>query len=105
MSGAFWLGYFTVPLLLLGICLVWGAYSIASNLWNKIHVAWCVKVPLAKDKARVDIVDGKLEIDSSDSYVTSANLIRDALLESPKLYSMHGLGWRIMLVRDIRDKK
>jgi hypothetical protein len=105
MNGAFWLGYFTVPLLLLSFLVLWGAYSAASWLWNKLHIAWCAKVTLAKNKARPPFLEGTEGPPVKVEYLDAANVIRNALLESPKLYSMQGLGWHILLVRDSKGEK
>lgn len=90
----FWLGLAVIPALLAVGLILWILYSFATWCWEKIHVALLSKVELAKNRVN------PFGEDKDPEFLDSANLIRDALLKSPRVRIARGLGWYVLIVRD-----
>lgn len=86
--------------LALALGLAWLLVSVARHLWAKTHFALMDTVTLSPNRTRIRL-KGEPE-DVRPEHLESANLIRDALLESPRLFTLAGLGWRLALVRESR---
>lgn len=99
-------GLATLPIALGGLALAiavsWLLVAVARHLWGKTHYSLMLSVKIAKNRARL-----RLKGDPPDDrpeYLDAANKFRDALLESPRMHTFAGLGWRVVLVRDSRTE-
>lgn len=68
--------------------------AVGRHLWAKTHLSIIDTIPLRRN--RVDPFDD----DNRPEYLDAANTFRDALLASPRLHTLTGLGWMVILVRD-----
>lgn len=104
MSDFSW-GVLTAFLLAGGLALALGlAYllvALARHLWAKTHYALMDSVDIAPN--RQNPYRGAAQ--DKPEYLDSANKIRDALLESPRMYTVAGLGWRAVIVRETTTKE
>lgn len=98
-------GIMTLPLALGALALAagitWLLIAVARHLWAKTHYALMDTVKLRRNLARIRL-NGEPE-DDRPEYLDAANKFRDALLESPRMYTLGGLGWRLVLVRESRS--
>lgn len=102
--SAYWWGVLSPFILIAALGLLFGlVYLLATAghwLWMQAHEKMIQRV-----KLRINAVSNPYEdADERPDYEDSANKFRDALLDSPRLYSVAGLGWRIMLVREYKEK-
>ncbi len=88
--------------LALAVAVAWLLVALARHIWAKTHWALMTTVKLPKNPYRLRL-KGDPE-DDRPEYIVAANKFRDALLESPKLHTFAGLGWRLILVRDSRSE-
>lgn len=102
MTPDYWIGLFSLPAFAAAACIVWALLSSATWAWNKLHVRLLAKVSLPANPVRVRL-RGTPAPEPRPKYEDAANKIRDALLRSPRLYSALGLGWYVVLVRDIKE--
>ena len=106
MTDYVW-GILTLPLALGALALAVGAawllIAVARFLWGKTHDVLLSTVKLRPNLARIRL-KGEPE-DDRPEYLDAANTFRDALLESPRLHTVAGLGWRVLLVREARTVK
>lgn len=94
----FWLGVLTPFIILAAAAVVAGLGALAVKLWALVDATLVLDVvKLRPNRFNPFKKDGRPE------YLESANLIRDTLLESPRLYVLNGLGWTIAIVRKHRD--
>lgn len=104
MTDFVW-GVLTPFLALGGLALAAGAawflIAAARHLWGQAHYALMGVTKLRPNRARA-IFKGEPE-DDRPEYLDAANRFRDALLQSPRMYTVAGLGWRAVLVRETRD--
>lgn len=82
----YWLGVLT-PIVVVGAALcLWSLFSLSLSLWSKVHFSLSPLVDLPPDK------DGE-EV---------ANILKTAIMRSGRAYHFFGLGWNLILVREIR---
>lgn len=93
------IGLATLPALAAALLILWILAGIGRKAWSLVDEAVIRKVELARNKVRV------FEQDDNPEYLTSANVLRDALLASPKLYAVRGFGWVLIAVRNTRQPK
>jgi hypothetical protein len=100
-------GVLTSFLALAGFALaIGGAYFLAAAaryIWGEAHYALMARVDIKKNRPVLRL-KGEPE-DEKPEYWDAATELRDALLESPRMYSGAGLGWRVLLVREARDEE
>lgn len=86
--------------LALAVGVAWLLIAVARHLWAKTHYALMDTVKLRPNLARIQF-KGEPE-DDRPEYLDAANKFRDALLQSPRMYTLGGLGWRLVFVRESR---
>lgn len=99
-------GLATLPIAIGGLAIAVGLgyllISVARHLWGKTHYSLMLTVKVAKNRARFRLKGSPP--DDRPEYWDAANKFRDALLESPKMHSFAGLGWRVIVVRESRTE-
>lgn len=75
-------------------------FAIARHVWGMAHYALMGTTKLARNRSRLHLRGEPA--DDSPEHLDAANQVRDALLESPRLHTFAGLGWRLVLFRDTR---
>ena len=105
MTDYVW-GIFTPFIAIGGLALALGAawllVAAARILWSKVDYAFMSKVTLRRNRVALRF-KGEPE-DDRPEYLEAANKFRDALLQSPKVYTLLGFSWRILIVREIHDE-
>lgn len=86
--------------LVLAAGLAWLLVAVARHLWAKTHLWLMETFKLRTNHVRIRL-KGEPE-DDRPEYLEAANKFRDALLESPRMYTLAGLGWRLVFVREMR---
>jgi hypothetical protein len=96
----YWLGVLTPFALIAGLAIAlaaaWALLPLAHYLNSKIQVAMFAKVKIAPNLARSPFS----EPDDKPEYYDKATAFRDALLNSPKMFSIRALGHTVLIVRD-----
>lgn len=95
--------FLSLAALALAVGVSWLLVACARHLWGRTHYSLMMTVKIAKNRARL-----RLKGDPPDErpeYLDAANKFRDALLESPRMTTFAGLGWRVLLVRDSRTER
>lgn len=95
----YWLGVLTPFIVIGGIGLLALVFALVVWLWSRIDWHLMARTDLAPDLRSFND-----PADKPRTHVTAANKIPNALLESPRLYSIYGLGWIVVLVRNSRQK-
>lgn len=93
----FWIGLAVIPALAATFLLLQVLYAVSTWAWRRLHMAML---------ARIDLAPDPFDLKNPDKGVThrkAANRVRNALLESPRLFTFHGFGWLILLVRDSKS--
>jgi hypothetical protein len=91
----FWIGLGIIPGLVV-VYIAFGWLLTASRaVWKAFDYRMLGRVVLAK---RVNPFSSEPK-----PYEWAANRLRDALLESPRLYTARGFGWMVFLVRNVKD--
>lgn len=99
----YWLGFVTPFVGIAGFALALGAAYLlvraADWLNSRIHEHLVEKITIKKNLA--DPFGTRPE---RPEHYDKATKLRDALLESPKLWLIRGFGFMVLLVRDYREK-
>lgn len=102
-------GVLTPFLAIAGLALALGAgwlmVAAARHLWGNTHYALMSSTHLPKNRKAV-YLRGQQPADEEGKpeYLDAANKFRDALLQAPRMFTVAGLGWRVLLVRDTRNE-
>lgn len=83
-----------------GAGLGWLLAALARRLWGATHYMLLGRTTLARNRIRFRL-KGEPEDDRRE-YQDAADRFRDALLDSPTMYTVAGLGWRVLFVRETR---
>jgi len=106
---SFWWGVLTPFIAIGGLALAIGAgyllVAAARHLWGKTHYTLMGKTVLRKNLAVYKPFGDDGTEEEKPKYLDAANTFRDALLKSPTVYTTAALGWRLLLVRDVREKR
>lgn len=103
MSIDFLMGLALIPALFGLFIALKVLYALSTKAWWKLHVRMITTVPMKANPIAVRFRGDPAPETSYPKYEKSANRMRDALLTSPKFYSFFGLGWYIIVGRDIKD--
>lgn len=103
MSEQFWIGIATIPALVIAALLLKVLYALSTKIWDKLHVRMITTAKIAANPVTVRFRGDPEPETKHPKYEKSANRMRDALLTSPKFYSFFGLGWYVIVGRDIKD--
>jgi hypothetical protein len=104
MSGEFWAGVLTIPILAAAWFLISWLHAKAQRAWVSAHQRLISKIDL-RENPRAIRFRGDPAPEPRPKYEDTANRMRDALLQSPRLYSGYGLGWMLIICRDYREAK
>lgn len=98
MAEQFWIGVGVFPAAVL-IYVALGWLLVASRrVWAKVH----------DRMMEVINVQGTLDVfgpDDQNEYEDAAEIIKQGIMKSPKVYTIIGLGWIVAIVRDAKAKE
>lgn len=100
MHEHFWVGLAVGPAILVVYIALIAAAIAVRRAWKRLHWRAIERVDLAKNRKRL-FLRGQPDPDADKpEYLDAANKVRDALVVSPRLHTVSGFGWIVMLVRD-----
>jgi hypothetical protein len=103
VSGDFWVGLLAIPILAAALLVLWLLFTLASNAWDALHRSMLLKTDL-KSNTPVLRFRSDPAPEPRPKYEDAANHLRNALLRSPRLYTLKGLGWVLILARDAKNE-
>ena len=96
VSESFWAGLLVIPAIAIVGAVVIVLLALARKAWASIDSAVIARTDLAPNRVN----PMRRGPDGRPKYLRSANVVRDALLKSPRLYSARGFGWMVVLVKN-----
>jgi len=100
----FWIGVAVIPAGLLAVLvigwLIWASRRTWSHVWSAAHIKLISRIDLQPSPMLLNAT-GDPEKDSP--YAHAADVMRAAVLRTPRLYRITGLGWIVFAVRDYKE--